>query len=228
MVRALESLGRTLVIAPHPDDEVLGAGGTMARLADAGHDVFVAVVTTGRPPAFSPEMTARVQGEARRAHDLLGVRKTFWLDQPAAHLFETPHTTLNAAIGGVVREVAPTTLVIPFIGDIHVDHTLTFLSSMVAARPHQEEFPRTVLAYETLSETNWNAPYVTPSFVPNVFVDIENSLTRKLDAMRMFESQLRGPPHERSVETLSALATLRGATVHHSAAEAFVLIRHVI
>ena len=228
MTKALEGFGRTLVIAPHPDDEVLGAGGTMARLTDAGHEVFVAVVTTGRPPAFSADATAQVRAEAERAHDHLGVRKSFWLDQPAAQLFETPHATLNAAIEDVVKDVAPTTLLVPFLGDVHIDHQLIFLSSMVAARPHQATYPKLIMAYETLSETNWNAPYVTPNFVPNVFVDIEDSLSRKLDAMQMFASQVREPPHERSLDALRALAVLRGAAVHRPAAEAFVLVRHVV
>jgi LmbE family N-acetylglucosaminyl deacetylase len=228
MTGSLESFGRTLVIAPHPDDEILGAGGTMARLARAGIEVVVAVVTTGQPPDFSAEQVARVQGEAARAHALLGVRQTLWLGQPAAQLFDTPHAQLNAALRKAVQQVNPTTLIIPFFGDIHADHQLTFLAAMVAARPHQAEFPATILAYETLSETNWNAPYVTPGFLPNVFIDINETLTMKLEAMQMFGSQLRPFPHERSVEALNALAMLRGAAVHCRAAEAFVLVRHVI
>jgi LmbE family N-acetylglucosaminyl deacetylase len=228
MLRTINSFGRTLVIAPHPDDEVLGAGGTMARLSDAGEAVFVAVVTVGRPPAYSAESVGVVRAEAKRAHDHLGVKKTFWLDQPAAQLSETPVSTLNAAISDVVRELAPTTLLIPFLGDIHIDHQLVFHSAMVAARPNQSKYPEYVLAYETLSETNWNAAYLAPAFVPNVFVDIGNHLSRKLGAMKMFTSQLREPPHERSLEALRALATLRGATIHRSAAEGFVLVRGVV
>lgn len=227
-MKAVESFGRTLVIAPHPDDEVLGAGGTMARLAAEGEDVFVAVVTAGRPPAYSADAVAAIQAEAKRAHEHLGVRETYWLNQPAAQLAETPTAALNAAIGDVVREIGPKTLLVPFVGDIHIDHQRVFLSSLVAARPHQARYPLTVLAYETLSETNWNAPYLGANFVPNVFVEIENYLARKLEAMRMFGSQLRESPHERSLDALSALATLRGATVHRGAAEAFVLVRHVM
>jgi N-acetylglucosamine malate deacetylase 1 len=219
--------GRTLVIAPHPDDEVLGAGGTIARLAAEGQEVFVAIVTKGQLPEFTEDYVAGVREEARRAHEHLGVKKTLYLDQPAAHLHETPHADLNAAIQKVVSDIGPRTMMLPFIGDMHRDHALTFLSSLVAARPHQEIFPRHVLAYETLSETNWNAPYLTPSFVPNIFVGIEDTLARKLEAMKLFASQVRASPHERSVEALQALATLRGATVHKSAAEAFVLVRHV-
>lgn len=226
-MESLESFGPTLVIAPHPDDEVLGPGGTIARLTDSGHDVFVAVVTKGMAPAFDPELVKRAQAETKRAHVLLGVRETFWLDQPAAQLSETAHAAVNAAIGEILGKVVPKTLLVPFLGDIHLDHQLTFLSSMVAARPNRSNYPRLILAYETLSETNWNAPYLTPNFVPNVFIEIEQWLPRKLEAMKMYGSQLHEHPHERSLEAVRALALLRGAAIHRPAAEAFVLVRLV-
>jgi LmbE family N-acetylglucosaminyl deacetylase len=222
-----EMVGRTLVVAPHPDDEILGCGGTISRLTDAGAETFVAVVTEGKPPAYPVEFVTRVQQEARKAHALLGVKETFWLGMPAAALTETAHSALNSALYEIVTRLRPKTLIIPFVGDIHVDHQLVFTSSLVAARPHHEDYPELILAYETLSETNWNAPYLTPAFTPNFFVEISDQLERKLDAMRCFDSQIRGAPHERSIETLRALATLRGATVLKRAAEAFVLVRHV-
>lgn len=220
--------GRWLVIAPHPDDEVLGCGGTIARVADGGGEVHVAVVTRGQPPAFDEEMIARVRAEAGAAHRHLAVRQTHWLDLPAAQLFETPHSKLNDALTRLVHDLRPDTLLIPFVGDVHMDHQLIFTSALVAARPHQATYPRKILAYETVSETNWNAPHVTPSFVPNVYVDIEHTLERKLKAAAMFGSQMRAFPHERSLETLRALATVRGTAVHRAAAEAFVLIRDVM
>jgi LmbE family N-acetylglucosaminyl deacetylase len=220
--------GRWLVIAPHPDDEVLGCGGTIARVADAGGEAHVAVVTRGQPPAFDDEMIARVRAEANAAHRHLAVRQTYWLDLPAAQLFETPHSKLNDALTRLVHDLRPDTLLIPFVGDVHMDHQLIFTSALVAARPHQATYPRKILAYETVSETNWNAPHVTASFVPNVYVDIEQTLERKLKAAAMFESQMRAFPHERSVETLRALATVRGTAVHRAAAEAFVLVRDVM
>lgn len=224
----VRTFGRTLVVAPHPDDEVLGAGGTMARLAAAGCPVFVAVVTTGQPADFDAGQVARVRNEAERAHAILGVRETLWLDQPAARLAEVAHVSLNAALASAVEQVRPTTLLLPFVGDIHMDHQLTFLSGMVAARPHGATFPSLVLAYETLSETNWNAPYLSPSFQPTLFIDIADTLEPKLQAMRAFASQVRAFPHERSIEALQALATLRGVTVGTAAAEAFVVIRAIM
>lgn len=224
----LQGFGRTLIVAPHPDDEVLGAGGTIARLSKAGVDASVAIVTKGRPPAYPAEEVAAIKDETKRAHAHLGVHKTYWLDLPAAQLTETPTADINAAILKIVREVDPQTLMIPFMGDVHVDHQRIFASCMVAARPHQAHYPRSLLAYETLSETNWNAPYLTPAFTPNVYVDISGTLDLKLEAFRLYASQLRAPPHERSIEALEALARLRGATVHRPAAEAFVLLRQTL
>lgn len=223
-----QSFGRTVVVAPHPDDEVLGAGGTIARLSAEGGEVHVVVVTEGKPPAYGDEMVRVVQSEAREAHGLLGVRQTHWLGLPAAALAETAHADLNSALFRIFESLRPKTVLLPFVGDIHIDHQLIFLASLVASRPHNKGFPERILAYETLSETNWNAPYLTPNFVPHVFVDITDTLAAKVDAMRCFRSQLRNAPHERSIATIEALATLRGATVLAHAAEAFVLIRHVL
>ncbi len=220
--------GPVLVIAPHPDDEVLGAGGAIARLAAAGRPVHVAIVTRGQPPQYDTEQIEKVKAEAKAAHDRLGVHKTHWLDFPAAELAEHPHGALNAGLGSLIADLDPHVVLAPHPGDIHMDHQLTFLSTLVASRPHQAQYPPAILAYETVSETNWNAPYLTPPFVPNVFVDISNTLEDKLAAFECFASQVRPPPHERSVASLRALAILRGATVHRPAAEGFVLVRSVV
>jgi LmbE family N-acetylglucosaminyl deacetylase len=218
--------GPALVVAPHPDDEVLGVGGTVARLAAAGVPVDVAVVTKGFPPQWDVEFIARGRREAAEAHALLGVRETTYLDFPAAALDTVPHRDLNAALAALIARVRPHTLFVPFVGDIHADHQLVFASALVAARPSTSAPPRTILAYETLSETNWNAPYVTPAFAPTVYVDIAAHVDTKVAAMRCFASQIKPFPHERSAESLRALALLRGATVGLAAAEAFVLVRH--
>jgi len=217
-----------LVIAPHPDDEVLGAGGAMARWAREGHSVQVAVVTRGRPPLYAEDEEDRCREEARAAHGRLGVAATWCLGLPAAELDGLPHRELNGKVAEVIRACAPDELYLPFPGDVHLDHQLVFHSALVAARPNRAGYPRRVYAYETLSETNWNAPFLAPSFVPNHFVDITATLEAKLEAMALYRSQLRPAPHERSLGALRALATLRGATVGLGAAEAFVTIRTVI
>ena len=115
----------------------------------------------------------------------------------------------------------------PHPGDIHRDHQEVFAAALVAARPNGPRHPARILAYETLSETNWNAPYLSPAFQPQVFVDVTTTLEAKIEAMGRYASQLRPFPNERSLEAIRALAALRGAAVHRHAAEAFVEIRAV-
>jgi N-acetylglucosamine malate deacetylase 1 len=222
-----DDTGPVLIVAPHPDDEVLGCGGTIARLTEAGREVHVAIVTTGTPPRFSPEQAKTVRAEAAVSHKMLGVAQTHWLDLPAAELDRVPHADLNAAIARVFAAVRPSTAFVPFVGDVHLDHQLVFRSCLVAARPRDDAAPARLLAYETLSETNWGAPGIDPAFAPTVFIDIAETLERKIAAFAAFASQCRDFPDERSPEAIRALAILRGATVHRRAAEAFILVRAI-
>ena len=221
-------MSKVLVIAPHPDDEVLGVGGTIARLAYEGHDVFVAIVTHGDPSMFDPAFIAQGRKEALEAHRLLGVRDAIFLEGfPAALLDTIPHARLNEALQKVLHNVEPEILFIPFYGDVHLDHRLIFESALVAARPNRTQQVQVIYAYETLSETNWNAAPLTPGFLPNTYFDISAFLEVKLQAMSIYQTQLKPFPHERSLEAIRALARLRGATVGFEAAEAFMLIRSV-
>jgi LmbE family N-acetylglucosaminyl deacetylase len=223
----LSYMGKVLVIAPHPDDEILGCGGTMARLADDGCSVTVAIVTKGMAPQFSGALVEQLRDEAKAAHAVIGIHETRYLDLPAAALDSVPATQLNGTLDRLVQSVEPDTLFLPFVGDIHTDHQLTFLAAMVAARPRHTKSPRRIYAYETLSETNWYAPGITPAFIPNVFIDISHTLEKKIAAFQCFESQVKLFPDERSIEAIRALAVMRGASMYLYAAEAFMLVRQV-
>lgn len=215
---------KILVIAPHTDDEVLGVGGTIARLAAEGAEVNVAIITQG----YSTQEIESDRREALLAHKLLGVKQTIFLPLPAANLDSIPHRDINRHLNEVIQNIQPEILYIPFSGDLHLDHQRVFLSALVAARPNRAGAPRAIYAYETLSETNWNAPYLAPNFIPNVFVDISAYLEMKIQAMQLYASQIKPFPNERSEESLRALATLRGSTVGCFAAEAFVLVREIV
>ena len=216
-----------LVLAPHPDDEVLGVGGTIARLAREGHAVDVAIVTRG-DELFDMSLIETGRAEARRAHAILGVRKTHFLDGfPAAKLDTVPHHRLNGRLRDLVSDVRPECVYIPFAGDVHRDHQEVARAAMVACRPTVGYNVRQIFAYETLSETNWNAPGISPAFVPNVYSEITDTIETKLEAMTAFQSQVRPFPHERSIEAIEHLARYRGATVSVAAAESFMLLRWV-
>lgn len=218
---------RVAIVAPHPDDEILGCGGLMARAAAADAQVHVVIVTRGQPPLFDAGLVEQTRQETHEAHAILGVSDTCFLDFPAAGLDQVPRRDLNAALSAVLSGIQPDLLLVPFVGDIHIDHQIVFNAALVHARPRSPASPACILAYETLSETNWLAPGVTPAFIPNVFVDISATIEAKIAAFSRFRTQVKPSPDERSIEALRALATLRGATVHRNAAEAFVLIRQV-
>lgn len=225
----LRGSGPVLVLAPHPDDEVLGVGGTIARLAGEGRDVHVAIVTRGHPSMFSDDFVEQGRREALQAHELLGVRTTRFLEGfPAALLDTVPQAQLNAAVGEAVEELEPELLFVPFHGDLHADHRKVAEAALVAARPNRTRRVHSILAYEALSESNWNAAGASPGFFPNAYVDISAFLEMKLKAMACFESQLKPFPQERSLEALRTLARYRGATAGFEAAEALVLIRAIL
>lgn len=213
---------KVLVVAPHPDDEVLGCGGVMARHADSGDEVHVVVVTRGAPEI--EELVKRVREEAERAHRLLGVVGTRYLDFYAPRLDAVPIHEVADALSQAVSDLRPELIYIPHHGDLHVDHRVAFQAALVAARPIRNSSVRTIMAYETLSETEWSPPG-PDVFGPTVFTDVSMQMERKLEAMKCFASQLQEFPHPRSIQTLQALATFRGASVGFPAAEAFALIR---
>jgi N-acetylglucosamine malate deacetylase 1 len=218
---------KVLVVAPHPDDEILGCGGVMARHAAAGDEVHVVVVTRGHPDVFSAESIERTRAELKKAHTLLGVRTVMFLDFPAPRLDTVPRHTVTDSIGRILIDLSPHTIYVPHHGDMHFEHGLVYESVLVAARPLQANSPARILAYETPSETEWGPPRPERGFHPTVFVNITAHLDKKLKAMACLESQLR-PSHPRSLKYLEALAHIRGMASGFEAAEAFVLVREIV
>lgn len=220
-------MNKLLIIAPHPDDEILGCGGTMIKHIEAGDEVYVCIATKGCLPLFSSEGTERTRSEARNCHHHIGVKKTFFLDLPAVMIEKENRYDVNDKILDVIKQVQPDEVYIPHWGDMQKDHQIVAESCMVALRPKYEPKVKRIYSYETMSETAWNAPNVQNEFIPNVFVDITNTIDKKLEALSFFHSQLSSFPDARSAEAIKALAMYRGALMHYQAAEAFMLIREL-
>ena len=224
---------RVLVFAPHPDDEVLGCGGTIARYIAEGSDVYVCIMTCGYPPIYEEDYNiAKKNGwphiqypDIMRAHKILGIKKTFFLRFPTVQMETVPRYELNGKITDLFQELVPDVVFIPHFGDMQKDHKITSEAVMVAVRPKYGSIVRYVYSYETLSETEWNIPHAANSFVPNTFVNIDGYLDKKLEALSCFTSQLSAFPNPRSLEAAEALARLRGSTMGSKAAEAFTLVR---
>jgi LmbE family N-acetylglucosaminyl deacetylase len=218
---------KILIIAPHPDDEVLGCGGLINKYAVEGKEVFVLVVTRGTPKLYSDERIVNVRKEALEAHKLLGVKETVFLDFHAPELDITSQAEVAGSISGIIRKYEIDTLFIPHRGDIHSDHRVVYNAALVAGRPVAGSTVKNIYAYETLSETEWAAPFGDDAFIPTHFVDVTESFENKLKAMTCFKSQLKPFPNSRSLEAIEALAKFRGATVGFHRAEAFMTIRTI-
>lgn len=218
---------RILVIAPHPDDEILGCGGTMIKHIEAGNEVYVCIVTKGQMPLFRPDIVEQTRNEAHACHAKIGIKKTYFLDFPAVMIEKENRYEVNEKIHDVIMEIKPDEVYIPHWGDMQKDHQIVAEACMVALRPKYEPKIRKIYSYETLSETGWNAPNIQNEFIPNVYVNIDNVLNKKLEALSFFKTQITPFPAARSLEAIEALAKLRGAVMHMKAAEAFVLIREI-
>lgn len=219
-----------LVIAPHCDDEILGCGGVIAKYISEGCPVYVAIVTNGNlgaPEIFPKEGTEKVRSEALKAHKLLGVEDTFFLDFPAPKLDSIPAYKLSIEINKLITKYEITTLYIPHRGDIHKDHRITYEASLVAARPVNGCSVKKIYAYETLSETEWAPPFGDDAFIPTVFEDISGYIDQKIEAFKCYGTQIKEFPHSRSLQMIGSLSNFRGTTVGVEHAEAFMLVREI-
>ena len=218
---------RVLIIAPHPDDEILGCGGTMLKHISVSDEVYVCIVTHATPPIYPEGASGPIQEAAKNCHKWMGVKNTFFLNFPTVMLEKVDRYLLNDAILKVITETQADELYIPHFGDMQRDHQVVAESCMVAVRPKYAHRVRRVYGYETMSETAWNTPNIQNEFIPNSFVDISEYLDRKLEALSFYSSQLQPFPDSRSLESIKALAQYRGALMHYNAAEAFMLLREL-
>jgi len=219
---------RMIVVAPHPDDEILGCGATIAKYIDNGFDVFIIVATRGDLSMFSEEQVLNVRKEALEAHKFLGIKETFFFDFPAPKLNIIPECEISDAFFEIFKSIQPTTLFIPHPSDLHQDHKAIYRSSLVPARPIYQYKVENIYCYETLSETNWSPIAANSFFIPTLYIDVSNYFEKKLEAMQLFKSQLKMFPNSRSLKAIDALATYRGVTVGVSKAEAFVIERQIM
>lgn len=217
---------RVLVIAPHPDDEIIGVGGTIAKRAKAGDEVYVCVVTKGQEPMFKEEFIEQGRKGCQEADVNLGVKETTFLDFPAVMLETIPRYEFNGKIAKVVQKIRPDEVYVPHRGDMQLDYQIVADASMAVLRPRKKNVIRRIYAYETLSETGWNIPNIVNEFIPTVYEDISSTF-KKVAAMSIFKLQLEIFPNARSIDAIEALARYRGATVSVNAAEAFSLIREI-
>lgn len=219
-----------LVIAAHPDDEVLGCGGTMARMTQEYITVHVAFLADGvsarkTKAEMDTTETAKRRHAAERACTVLGALPPSFDDLPDNQLDTVPLLRIAQKVEALIDHHRPDTVFTHHSGDLNVDHRCVHQAVVTACRPKPGHPVRRLLFFEVASSTEWQSPGSAPVFTPNVFIDISTTLEQKLEALRAYEAELRLWPHARSIEAIEHHARWRGASAGMEAAEAFMLGR---
>ena len=221
-----------LILAAHPDDEVLGCGGTIAKLTDQGAIVNVAFLADGVFSRSGDIVSQQTELAARRAAsqkacDILRVNSVFFGEFPDNRMDTIALLDIIKLIEALIAKYQPDTVFTHHSGDVNIDHRRVHEAAVTACRPQRGHPVKTLLCFEVPSSTEWQLPSSAPVFAPNWFVDISDTLDRKLAALDAYAAELRDWPHPRSKRAVESLARWRGATVGVDAAEAFALGRRL-
>jgi LmbE family N-acetylglucosaminyl deacetylase len=224
---------RVLVIAAHPDDEILGCGGTAARLVMEGHEVHFAILGEGLTARHSQRTDADVSQLAilhRHAHAAsatVGVRNLVLQKLPDNRLDTVPLLEVVKLVETLIEKLQPQVIYTHHPGDLNVDHGVIHRAVLTATRPMAGQCVREIYAFEVPSSTEWAFSSLQPVFRPNVFIDVSATIETKIAAMACYETEARKFPHPRSPEALRAIAARWGSVAGCGAAEAFELVRAV-
>lgn len=226
--------GAVLIVAAHPDDEVLGCGGTAAKLASERRDVHVLIMADGETSRsgsseapVDPAILRSRRNAAHHAARILGCATVDMLEFPDNRMDSAALLDVVNAIERLVDRYRPTMVFTHHAGDVNIDHRIVHDAVVAACRPQPKHPVRDLLFFEVASSTEWRPPNSSLAFVPSWFVDITGTLETKIAALKAYKAEMRSFPHPRSLSAITALARWRGATVGVDAAEAFVLGRHI-
>lgn len=223
-----------LVIAAHPDDEVLGCGATIAKHVKQGDKVNVVIMAEGMTSRSSVRDREKYKEELEQlgkvaftANQILGVSSLELLDFPDNRMDSVDRLDITKAVEELIKKYVPEVIYTHHAGDVNVDHRQIYDAVITACRPVPEHPVKRLLFFEVASSTEWQPPNQYPSFNPNWFVDVTDTLELKLAALEAYEVEMREWPHSRSIRALEYLARWRGATIGIEAAEAFILGRNI-
>ena len=222
-----------LVVAAHPDDEILGCGGTMARLAREGHEVRIAILAEGMSARYANREDAdqkqlqHLHARAHQAAEKVGAKELVLCKLPDNRLDTVPLLDVVKLVEELVTRFRPEVIYTHHPGDLNVDHGVVHRAVLTATRPLAGQCVKEIYAFEVPSSTEWAFQRLEPSFRANVFVDITGTLETKIEALACYDTETRTFPHPRSAEALRAIATRWGSVAGLPAVEAFELIRSV-
>lgn len=212
-----------LIVAAHPDDEVLGCGGTIAKHTAAGDVVNILIVAEGATSRddHNQKIVATLKESAAKAALILGAKPPIMLGLPDNRLDSMDRLDVVKVIENHIKNISPNTVYTHHGGDLNIDHRTVHEAVITACRPVPGSSVRKILSFETLSSTEWASPSIGKMFCPNHFVHISDQMKTKIRATEAYETEMRPFPHARSLKSLEALARLRGSQVGVEEAEAF-------
>ena len=220
---------RILIIAAHPDDEILGCGGTIARLNKERYESYSIILGEGitsrdntRDRIKNESKIINLKEQANRANELLGIKKVFFFDFPDNRFDTVPFLDIVKIIEEVKNQIKPEIIFTHYEKDLNIDHQITYKAAMTATRPVKEETVKEIYSFEIQSSTEWSYPL---SFSPDVFFNISGTINIKLKALKEYKSELREYPHPGSLEGVELIAKNWGMKVGLSYAEAFKIVR---
>jgi len=220
-----------LVIAAHPDDEVLGCGGTIARLAQEGHDLYIAILGEGITSRYRRQEDADQSSVkllhtcSRKVAELLGAKDVFMYSLPDNRFDTLALLDVVNIIEELITRLRPRVIYTHHRGDLNIDHAVVHRAVLTATRPVADSTVKEIYAFEVPSSTEWAFGQFPLAFCPNVFVDIGPMLKVKIQAMKIYKSEVRPYPHPRSSKALQAIAMRWGSVVGNQYTEVFELIR---
>ena len=222
-----KKMEKTLVICAHPDDETLGLGGTIALHAKEGNNVFILMFTDGQ---FGRDTTTKGikqrQDHAKKACSILGVTEVEFLNYADEKLDTIPLVELACKIESAIKKWKPDTVFTHYWGDVNQDHRRVFEATLIAVRPHPSSRIKRLICYETPSSTEWG--HGSNKFNPNLFINIDNVLRKKIMALKMYSNEISDYPHPRSKDSVISRARYWGSSVGVKHAEAFVTVREIV
>jgi len=224
----LESLkkNKILIIAAHPDDELLGCGGTIFKLKKT-HDINVIFLTNGVSARTKNKLAVQKRKkECLKVFKYLKLPKPTIFNFPDNQLDKIPLLKIIKKIEQKIEVLKPNIIFTHYENCLNIDHQIAYKATITACRPLKQNTVKTILSYEVMSSTDW-ARSKNKNFYPNYFININNFLNKKIDALKIYKSELRRYPHSRSLKAIKALAQIRGTSSGHDYAEAFQLVRHI-
>lgn len=220
---------KILIVAAHPDDEVLGCFATVAKLIKQGYEAYTLILSGGKTSRdnVKEEELKLIRSEMKAANELIGIKKVFTANFPDNAFDSVPLIEIVKEIEKIKEEIKPEIIFTHHVGDMNIDHQITHKAVLTATRPMSGESVKRIYSMEVPSSTEWNSYSTENIFMPNVFFEVEDTIDLKLKAMAEYQSELRNYPHPRSLQHLKELAKVNGTKTGLNYCEHFMLIRQI-